>query len=212
MIDEKFKKAIKELDFSKVRDMLCSRLTLDHDVTGGMFHEYFEYAKSMADENHLFEPHDGRVLSNENTEENFKLLLGQLSTNFSRERLSRVLEIAKSVWSDEQTSPETQKNATEPKKIDVGSERIIGERIISENEISEKSNENDNENDRVVGEERILGERVLYAEDEEPDSHSQRRTTSSGEKTQQSDINPVAVVAGVAIAAAVIIAGVVILS
>lgn len=200
MIDEKFKKAIEEQDISKVQDMLCSRLTLDHDVTGGMFHEYFEYAKSMAGENHLFDPfdpHDGRALSNENTEANFKLLLGQLSTNFSRERLSRVLEIAKSVWSDEQTSPKS--NARQ-------------ENISQKNISSEQTAENAGESGRVVGEERILGERVLYAEDEEPDSHSRRRTASSGRKTQQNDINPVAVVAGVAIAAAVIIAGVVIFS
>lgn len=197
MIDEKFKKAIEEQDISKVQDMLCSRLTLDHDVTGGMFHEYFEYAKNTAGENHLFEPHDGRALSNENTEANFKLLLGQLSTNFSRERLSRVLEIAKSVWSDEQTSPKS--NARQ-------------ENISQKNISSEQTAENAGESGRVVGEERILGERVLYAEDEEPDSHSRRRTASSGRKTQQNDINPVAVVAGVAIAAAVIIAGVVIFS
>lgn len=211
MIDEKFKKAIVELDLSKLRDMLCSRITLDHNVTGGMFHEYFEYAKSKAGENHLFEPHDGRTLPKENTEENFKLLLGQLGTNFSRERLSRVLEITKSVWSDEQTLPETQKNATELKKIDVGSERVIGERIISEDEIHENANEKLGESGRVVGEERVLSERPLYAEDEETDSHSRRRTSSRG-KTQQSDINPAAVVAGVAIVAAVIIAGVVIFS
>lgn len=207
MIDEKFKKAVQELDLSKVRDMLCSRLTIDHDVTGGMFHEYFEYAKSKAGENHLFEPHDGRTLPKENTEENFKLLLGQIGTNFSRERLSRVLEITKSVWSDEQTLPETQKNATELKKIDVGSERVIGERIISENEILENASEKLGESGRVVGEERILDVRPLYAEDEETDSHSRRRTSSRG-KTQQSDI---VVVAGVAIVVAVvIIAGVVI--
>lgn len=190
MIDEKFKKAVQELDISKVRDMLCSRLTLDHDVTGGMFHEYFEYAKSISGENHLFEPHDGRALPKENTKENFKLLLGQLSTNFSSERLGRVLEIAKSVWNDEQTSQKSN--------------------LRQENFSSNQTAENAGENGRVVGEERILDERPLYAEDEETDLHSLRRTTSNGSKTQQSDKNSVAVVACVAIVAAVIVAGVVI--
>lgn len=216
MIDEKFKKALEERDLPKVRDMLCSRLALDHNVTGGMFNEYFEYAKSMAGENHLFEPHDGRTLSNENTEENFKLLLGQLSTNFSRERLERVLEIAKSVWSQEQISPKAKETGTESRESLAGSERILGERVISENEIHKNANESGRvvgENVRVVGEERILGERPLYDENEENDSHSRRRTSSGSRGTQQnSDINPVAVVAGVAIAAAVIVAGVVIFS
>lgn len=197
MIDEKFKKAIEELDISKVRDMLCSRLTLDHDVTGGMFNEYFEYVKNMTGENHLFEAHDGRTLPKENTEANFNLLLGQLSTNFSHERLERVLEIAKSIWSSEQTSPRKQ-TQTQSKQ---------------ESDYSEQATESSSENGRVVGEERILSERPLYDESEDDNSHSRRRTASGSRETRQSsDINPVAVVAGVAIATAVIIAGVVIFS
>lgn len=106
MVDSDLKSAVSARDLVKIRDFLGVRLQLDHNVFG-MFTEGVAYCKANGiSETDLYETHDGRNISVANTKENFNLLVGQLATNFSKERLEKTMEIAQAVWPEEQQQSE----------------------------------------------------------------------------------------------------------
>ena len=141
MIDKKFKEAVSQRNLSSLRDMLRNRLLMDHDVTGGMFKECWDECVREGVAVSLYQEHDGRPLSGENSESNFNTLVGQLATNFSRERLEKVLSIAKSLWADEQSSSSKESKVYEkrqPIESAADSTAASGERILKETVICER--------------------------------------------------------------------------
>lgn len=92
-VSNKFKEAVEAKNLSAVRDGLCARIPLDPNLTKG-FKESLEYCLSHGiSESELYEPHDGRPLSDETSNSNFETLCGQSSTNFSKERVDKIREI-----------------------------------------------------------------------------------------------------------------------
>ncbi|HBB13436.1 MAG TPA: hypothetical protein DCZ76_04080 [Treponema sp.] len=97
-VSEKLKKAVAEKDFVAIRDSLWSRIALDPNFTNG-FAESWEYClNSGISESDLYENHDNRPMSDEITNENFSALCGELSTNFSKERLNKIKEIGRKLY------------------------------------------------------------------------------------------------------------------
>lgn len=199
MVDNEFKKALSSKDFTAVRDMLRNRLFLDHDVTGGMFNEYWAECEKAGLVQNIFQDSDRTEISSEKSEENYRKLVGQLSKNFSRERLNAILSLAKSLWSQEQTG-----------------------RSSETPQVSSKS-ENSSSNSRIVGQERIISECVLGEKeidsDGEKSSYERRESFRGSNGGRNQDMHPkgkkddtgMGVVVAVAAAAVVaIIAGVVI--
>lgn len=179
MVDKNFIEAIEKKDLDSIRSMLVNRLHVDHDVTGGMFHECMEYCKQKGIS--PFQEDDNRTILQEISEQNYKVLIGQLSTNFSKKRVETVLMIAKSLWKNEQTGHES----------------------LSLQDLDESTSKtktfHTSGNERVIGEEKIISETPLYEEKE--DFYENKRTRNISNKNNGSDINPLVVVGAVAVVA-----------
>lgn len=107
-VSEKLKKAVSEKDYVAIRDALWSRIALDPNFTKG-FPESLEYCyQNGISENDLFEKHDERPMSDEVTNDNFSSLCGELSTNFSKERLEKIKEIGRKLYPVKEEKPVSQ--------------------------------------------------------------------------------------------------------
>ena len=230
MIDKKFKEAVSQRNLSSLRDMLRNRLLMDHDVTGGMFKECWDECVREGVAVSLYQEHDGRPLSGENSESNFYTLVGQLATNFSRERLEKVLSIAKSLWADEQSSSSKESKVYKKRQpiesaadsTAASGERILKETVISEREIkstdSRQSAKHTTGSKAASGErilkETVICERELGTDEGNHSGRSQGSKRSSGRRHVEEDekdtsgVTPIIVAA--AVVAAAVIAGVVI--
>lgn len=187
-MDKNFLDSIVQEDFVSLRDMLKNRLLMDHDVNGGMFREYWTECDNAGLIQSIFQEHDGRELSDEITESNYNILVGQLATNFSEKRLNKILSLAKQIWPTEQSTPNKAQTDVTSSSVDsnmrvMGEERVVDVRIVNE---------------------RIIGEREIPHEDSQ--KSSERMNTSSN----KNDSNLGVVVAVVAVAVVAVIAGVVI--
>lgn len=95
---EKLKSAVKAKDMGAIRNCLWARIMIDPNFTEG-FLESWEYCiGNGVSEAELYEPHDGRPISEDATKENFSKLCGELSTNFSRERLDSIKRIGRILY------------------------------------------------------------------------------------------------------------------
>ena len=203
MVDKKFSDAVSGGNITEIRDMLRNRIQIDHNVTGGMFRECFDYCRKEGILDSLYEMQDDREIPSENTEENFKKLVGQLSTNFSRERLEKVISIAKNIWPEEQS-------ASQASTFSSSSSSSSSQRPHTENSQHEESRGRvlTEDGGRIIGEERILSETPLYDEDEERNfnkhSRNHHREHRNEKPRQNSDVNPV-LVGAVAVVAAVVV-------
>lgn len=210
MVDKKFSDAVSGGNITEIRDMLRNRIQIDHNVTGGMFRECFDYCRKEGILDSLYEMQDDREIPSGNTEENFKKLVGQLSTNFSRERLEKVISIAKNIWPDEQSVSQASTFSSS------SSSSSSSQRPHTENSQHEESKGRvlTEDGGRIIGEERILSETPLYDEDEERNSNKQRRNRHREQRNenprQYSDVNPFLV--GAVVVAAVVVAAVVVIS
>ena len=90
--------AVGARDIYAVRDCLAACIVFDMNMTKG-FPESLKYCIDHGiGESNLYEPHDGRPLPGEATEDNFTELCGQLSTNFSKERLNAIRRIGRILY------------------------------------------------------------------------------------------------------------------
>lgn len=207
MVDKKFSDAVSGGNITEIRDMLRNRIQIDHNVTGGMFRECFDYCRKEGILDSLYEMQDDREIPSENTEENFKKLVGQLSTNFSRERLEKVISIAKNIWPEEQSANQSSTFSSSSSSL---------QRSRTENSQHEESKGRvlTEDGGRIIGEERILSETPLYDEDEERNfnkrSRNLHREHRNEKKRQDSDVNPVLV--GTVVVVAAVIAAVAVIS
>lgn len=139
-MDKKILDLITRKDIVSLRDMLRNRLLVDHDVNGGMFGECWTECENAGITQSIFQEHDGRVLSDEITESNYNMLVGQLATNFSEKRLRKILSLAKQIWPTEQSTPNKAQTVVTSSSVDnnmrvKGDERIVNERILGEREL-----------------------------------------------------------------------------
>lgn len=211
MVDKKFSDAVSGGNITEIRDMLRNRIQIDHNVTGGMFRECFDYCRKEGILDSLYEMQDDREIPSENTEENFKKLVGQLSTNFSRERLEKVISIAKNIWPEEQSASQASTFSSSSSSSSSSSQRPHTENSQHEESKGRVLTE---DGGRIIGEERILSETPLYDEDEERNfnkhSRNLHREHRNEKPRQNSDVNPVLVGAVVVVAA--VVAAVVVIS
>ena len=134
MVDTNFQKAVDTKKIADIRDFLRMRLTLDHNCVSGMFIECRKYCFTHGiTELDLYQAFDGRPLPSANTEENFTTLLGQLSTNFAKKRIERLLEIGQAVWPEEQGDNQQikQSNTESEQTVNKTANDADGRRIIS---------------------------------------------------------------------------------
>ena len=97
-VSETLKDAVSRKDVVAIRDSLWSRIALDPNFTKG-FPESLKYCLDNGiTEACLYEQHDSRPMSDEVTNENFNALCGELSTNFSKERLEKIKEIGRKLY------------------------------------------------------------------------------------------------------------------
>lgn len=206
MVDANFKKAVASNRLENIRDFLRMRLTLDHNYVSGMFIECLNYCSSHGiPEACLYEKFDGRELPSSNTEDNFTKLLGQLSTNFAKERVNRLLEIGKKLWPEEQGDSEKERTSTHSSELNKSSERRI---------ISEKIIQNDNQNTGKASERRIISERPVSTSTGDYKNNDTKKDDESGfYEKQNSSSNTDSKSTNTALlvgAAAIIVAGVII--
>lgn len=97
-VSDKLKTDVEAKNLAAIRDDLWSRIALDPNFTAG-FPESWQYCLDNGiTEAELYQEHDGRDIDLEPTGENFDLLCGQLSTNFSKERLDKIKEIGRKLY------------------------------------------------------------------------------------------------------------------
>ena len=97
-VSDKLKTDVAARNLTAIRGDLWSRIVLDPNFTGG-FPESWQYCLDNGiTEAELYQEHDGRDIDLEPTGENFDLLGGQLSTNFSKERLDKMKEIGRKLY------------------------------------------------------------------------------------------------------------------
>ena len=149
-MEKKFIDAINANDYIALRDMLKNRLLLDHDVIGGAFSQCWNECEKAGITQSIFQLHDGREISKEVTENNYNILVGQLSTNFSETRLNNILSIAKRLWPNEQSveeknQSETIKSSSYNTTYENEDGRVVSERIIEVKEIPHENSHNSSE-------------------------------------------------------------------
>lgn len=94
MVTENIKKAVDKRDIFNIRSYLIANILLDKSLTGN-FKDCFEYCvKNGISESEIYEPHNGKEISDDITEENYKKLRSGLNSNFSRERVEALKKIA----------------------------------------------------------------------------------------------------------------------
>lgn len=97
-VSENLKKSIEEKNIKAVRDCLLACIVIDPSMSKS-FNTSFQYCLDNGiTEAELYEVHDNGNLDIEATKENFSLLCGQLRTNFSKERLEKIKEIASVIY------------------------------------------------------------------------------------------------------------------
>lgn len=92
-VSDKLKTDVEAKNLAAIRDDLWSRIALDPNFTGGFLESWQYCLDNYIAESEIYQEHDGRDIDLEPTGENFDLLCGQLSTNFSKERLDKIKEI-----------------------------------------------------------------------------------------------------------------------
>ena len=97
-VSDKLKTDVAARNIAEIRDDLWARITIDPNFTEG-FPENWKYCLDNGiAESEIYQKHDGRDIDLEPTGENFNLLAGQLSTNFSKERLDKMKEIGRKLY------------------------------------------------------------------------------------------------------------------
>ncbi len=97
-VNTDLKELVKAKNIKGVRMSLLTAISKDKNFSGS-FEESWRYCLDNGiSDSEIFEPHDGRDMSNDTTEDNFKKLRNQLSTNFSRERLDYVKKIGRKLY------------------------------------------------------------------------------------------------------------------
>ncbi|WP_086252394.1 hypothetical protein [Campylobacter devanensis] len=202
MISKDLQTKVEARDFNAIRLALGIGLQFDQNVFGN-FTEIVGYCKAKGIElDDLYQEHDGRSVDLEATKDNFAELIGQLSTNFSRQRLEKVLEITQAVW------PEKQKKITVQT---VGSSNNFGESSIKnsnnsnkfrvEREIPKNNSSNAGEHDRDGA--RIISRRPASGNVQRQGSHQRQIKSASANKK---DVSTGSVLLAVAAAAALVAA------
>ena len=109
-VTEKLREAVSSRDYVGIRDALWTRIALDPNFSKG-FPESWNYCLEHGIlETDLYEEHDNRPMSDEVSNGNFSALCGELSTNFSKERLEKIKEIGRKLYPVEE-KPKSQTSA-----------------------------------------------------------------------------------------------------
>lgn len=115
-VSDKLKTDVEARNLAAIRDDLWSRIALDPNFTDG-FPESWQYCLDNGiDESKIYQEHDGRDIDLEPTGENFDLLAGQLSTNFSKERLDKMKEIGQKLYPVKDNEPSSDNGDPDKKK------------------------------------------------------------------------------------------------
>lgn len=222
MVDTNFQKAVDTKKIADIRDFLRMRLTLDHNCVSGMFIECRKYCFTHGiTELDLYQAFDGRPLPSANTEENFTTLLGQLSTNFAKKRIERLLEIGQAVWPEEQGDNQQikQSNTESEQTVNKTANDADGRRIISVASIdgaaqynAAEPQESDSSGRRKISETPIL-DRPHNGSTYNSNRHNTSGSHSYDNKTRRSHnsastMNKTALIAGAAVVAIIVIAAI----
>jgi len=206
MVDVNFQKAVDAKKIADIRDFLRMRLTLDHNCVSGLFIECRKYCLTHGiTELDLYQTFDGRPLPNANTKENFTKLLGQLSTNFAKKRIERLLEIGQAVWPEEQGGAQPTQQSTpqqsstqqpttqreEPTQSIASTQPTAEWRIISETSILDRSHS---------GSTHSSGQHSTSGANRQYKGNGTRSSHNSG-----STMNTTALIAGVAVTVIIVI-------
>lgn len=97
LVTENIKKAVAERDTFKIRSYFVAAILVDKTLK--RLDAGFEYCvKNGISESEIYEPHDGKEISNDVTEDNYKDLRADLNSNFSKERLDMLRKISKQIY------------------------------------------------------------------------------------------------------------------
>lgn len=221
MVDANFQKAVATKKIADIRDFLRMRLTFDHDCVSGMFIECRNYCFTQGiTESDLYEKFDGRVLPTANTEENFTKLLGQLSTNFAKERIERLLEIGQAVWPQEQGSVQNAEHSYTEREEPIRSpvKETSERRKISEVPIPSSEDNKPDRQEAVSSGRRIISEKLISVSQDNDTTQSfdsqnteetdERTKTKQSSHSSGSTVNATAIITAAAVAAIIIIAAI----
>lgn len=107
-VSDKLKTDVAAKNLAAIRDDLWSRIALDPNFTGGFLESWQYCLDNDIAESEIYQEHDGRDIDLEPTGENFDLLAGHLSTNFSKERLDKMKEIGQKLYPVNEENSESQ--------------------------------------------------------------------------------------------------------
>ena len=110
-VSDKLKTDVEAKNLVAIRDGLWSCITLDPNFTEGFLESWQYCLNNGIKEADLYQEHDGRDIDLEPTGENFDLLAGHLSTNFSKERLNKMKEIGRKLYPVNEEKAESQTSA-----------------------------------------------------------------------------------------------------
>lgn len=202
MISKDLQTKVEARDFNAIRLALGIGLQFDQNVFGN-FTEIVGYCKAKGIElDDLYQEHDGRSVDLEATEDNFAELIGQLSTNFSRQRLEKVLEITQAVWPQKQKEI-TPQSATSNNNFNSSSIKNSNDsnKFSVEREIPRNNASEGYEYDQDGA--RIISRRPAGVGGQQQGSHQRQTHQTSGNKK---DVSTGGVLLAVAAAAALVAA------
>ena len=97
LITANIKRAVAEKDIFKLQAYLIASIVVDETLK--RLDAGLQYCvKNGIPESEIYEPHDGREISDDITEENYKKLWAGLNSNFSRERVEALRKVAKQLY------------------------------------------------------------------------------------------------------------------
>ena len=90
-------KAVAEKDIFNIRSYLIAAIVADKTLK--RLEATIEYCvKNGIPESEIYDPHDGKEISNDVTEDNYKDLRADLNSNFSKERLDMLKKVAAKLY------------------------------------------------------------------------------------------------------------------
>lgn len=111
MVTDNIKKAVASKDLFSIRSYLIALIITDKTLSRN-FKDCFEYClKNGILESQIYEAHDGAKISNEISEDNYKNLRADLNSNFSKQRVEALKQIATQLYQPQMDNTDNNENS-----------------------------------------------------------------------------------------------------
>lgn len=126
-ISSNLQNAVEQKNIEVIREELRAKIPLDPTLTKG-FAESLKYCLDNGID--VYESDDGRELPTENSADSFEVIVGMIQTNFSKEKLNALSNIALVVYGNTKKSSDSEPEKTNKKPLN-DNKRIISRPHVS---------------------------------------------------------------------------------